>query len=278
MRKITEADLPAIAALLSEGFPNRSEAYWLRGLQRHASRRRPEGYPAFGYCIESGGTPVGAILLLFSSVSTPAGTQIRCNVSSWYVKPEFRSFGSLLITSATRDKDVTYFNITPAPHTWLTVEAQGFYVYCFGQIYAALALRKPMTDCTVTLFTDDDPGLTPNENDLLRQHADFGCLSLVVHAEGKSFPFVLQKHRVSGVLPIHRLIYCRDLRDLKRFAGNLGRVLLRHGGLLVRFDSNAPVPGLVGWYSEKRGRKYTKGPTAPRLGDLSFTEAALFDS
>jgi hypothetical protein len=47
---------------------------------------------------------------------------------------------------------------------------------------------------------------------------------------------------------------------------------------LVRFDANRPVPGIVGWYSEKRGRKYAKGPKPPLLGDLAFTEAALFDS
>ena len=89
---------------------------------------------------------------------------------------------------------------------------------------------------------------------------------------------MFQKHRVKGTLPIHRLLYCREIGDLTRFAGNLGRFLARRGGLLVRFDANAPVPGLIGWYSEKRGRKYAKGPRSPRLGDLAFTEAALFDS
>jgi hypothetical protein len=63
-----------------------------------------------------------------------------------------------------------------------------------------------------------------------------------------------------------------------RFAGNIGRFLLMQGGMLVRFDSNAPVPQIFGWYSELRGRKYAKGPRPPRLGDLSFSEAALFDS
>jgi hypothetical protein len=277
LRKITEADLPAIAALLSEGFANRTEAYWLRGLRRHANRKLPDGSPAFGFCLESGGMPVGAILLLFSSVPTPAGEAIRCNVSSWYVKPEFRSFGSLLITSTTRDRNVTYFNITPAPHTWSTVEAQGFSVYCRGQTYAALALKPATRDTAVATFDAAASGLGDTEADLLKQHAAFGCLSVEVRSDGDSFPFVFQKHRVRGIVPIYRLIYCRNLDTLLRFAGTLGRFLLLRGGLMVRFDSSAAVPGLVGWYSEKRGRKYAKGPTPPRLGDLSFTEAALFD-
>jgi hypothetical protein len=89
---------------------------------------------------------------------------------------------------------------------------------------------------------------------------------------------VFQKHRVKNVFPVYRLIYCRDIDDIRRFAGSLGRFLARRGGLLVRFDANGPMPGIVGWYSEERGRKYAKGPNPPRLGDLAFTEAALFDS
>jgi hypothetical protein len=89
---------------------------------------------------------------------------------------------------------------------------------------------------------------------------------------------VFQKHRVKGLVPVYRLIWCRDIAELETLAGNLGRFLARRGGLLVRFDANGPAKGIVGWYSERRGRKYAKGPRPPRLGDLAFTEAALFDS
>lgn len=279
LREIVESDLTAIAELLNRGFPFRSTDYWLRGLRRHASRPRPSGYPAFGYCLDSAGAPVGVILLLFSEVLAGSETIVRCNVSSWYVEPEFRAFASLLVKSATRDKNVTYFNITPAPHTWSTVEAQGFSVYCRGQMYGALALSKPMPDATVEPFSERHAAtVTPHEADLLRQHASFGCLSVVVRDRAACHPFVFQKHRVKNLVPVHRLLYCRDIADLRRFAGNLGGFLARRGSLLVRFDANGPVPGIVGWYSEKRGRKYAKGPTPPPLGDLAFTEAALFDS
>jgi hypothetical protein len=279
VREIREADLPAIAALLSRGFAFRSIDYWLRGLKRHERRPRPAGYPTFGYCLDHGGVPVGVILLLFSEVQSGAETIIRCNVSSWYVEAPFRAFAPLLVRSATKDKRVTYFNITPAPHTWSTNEAQGFSVYCKGQIYGALALSRPVPQAKVELFSEEaTEGLNDYETDLLRRHAAFGCLSLVVRDGANAYPFVFQKHRVKDVFPVYRLIYCRDIGDLKRFAGNVGRFLARRGGLLVRFDANAPVPGIVGWYSDKRGRKYVKGPTPPPLGDLAFTEAALFDS
>jgi len=279
VREIRETDLPAIAALLNRGFAFRSIDYWLRGLTRHADRRRPAGYPTFGYCLDHAGAPVGVILLLFSEVRAGTERIIRCNVSSWYVEPAFRAFSSMMVRAATRDKRVTYFNITPAPHTWRSVEAQGFSVYCKGQVYGALALSRPVREARAELFSEAGAeGLDDYESDLLRQHVGFGCLSVVVRDGAKAYPFVFQKHRVKNVLPVYRLLYCREIGDLTRFAGNLGHFLARRGGLLVRFDANGPVAELIGWYSEKRGRKYAKGPRPPRLGDLAFTEAALFDS
>jgi hypothetical protein len=279
IREIGTADLAAVAALLTRGFPFRSEDYWLRGLERHAARPRPAGCPAFGYCLDHGGTPVGVILLLFSEVQRDGASIIRANVSSWYVEAAFRAFSSMLVRAATRDKTVTYFNITPAPHTWPQVEAQGFSVYCRGQIYAALALSPRKAGVAICEFAESNSeGLSAYEADLLRQHAGWGCLSMVVRAAGIAFPFVFQKHRVMNWLPVYRLIYARDVADVARFAGAIGRCLLRRGGLLVRLDANEPMTGLVGWYSDRRGRKYAKGPHPPDLGDLAFTEAALFDA
>ncbi len=278
VREIREPDLNAIARLLNQGFAFRSIDYWLRGLHRHASRPRPQNYPAFGYCLDNGGVPVGVILLLFSEVRAGAESVVRCNVSSWYVEPAFRAFAPLMIKVAIKDKNVTYFNITPAPHTWSTVEAQGFSAYCNGLIYGAPVLSPPAREARVQMFpASGAAGLTDYESDLLRQHDGFGCLSVVVREGAQAYPFVFQKHRVKGVVPVYRLLYCRQIADLQRFAGNLGRFLARRGALLVRFDANGPVSGILGWYTTKRGRKYAKGPHPPQLGDLAFTEAALFD-
>jgi hypothetical protein len=278
VREIRESDLSAVATLLNKAFSYRSIDYWSRGLERHARRPRPANYPAFGYCLDDGSGPVGVILLLFSEVRAGAQMVIRCNVSSWYAEPAFRAFAPLLVKVAIKEKDVTYFNITPAPHTWSTVEAQGFSAYCKGHIYGALMLSRPAREASVQIFSAEQAaGLDDYETDLLRQHEGFGCLSVVVRDGTGAYPFVFQKHRVRGIVPVHRLLYCRQIGDLQRFAGNLGRFLMRRGGLLVRFDANAPASGIVGWYSETRGRKYAKGPNPPQLGDLAFTEAALFD-
>ena len=102
---------------------------------------------------------------------------------------------------------------------------------------------------------------------------------MVVRDGGVDHPFVFQKHRVMGLVPVYRLMYCRSIEEFARYAGSLGRFLLLRGVPLVQFDANGPVPGLFGWYSTKRGRKYAKGAHPPHLWRLvAFTEAAMFDS
>ena len=278
LRQITDADLAAIAELLSEGFPNRSKAYWLRGLDRMRMRSRPGEYPTYGYLLESNDGPVGVILLFFSKALSACGPIIRCNVSSWYVRAEFRIYASLLITATTRDRSVTYYNISALPHTWPTVEAQGFSAYCRGQIYALPVLRRAVSPAQIELFDDAMASPDVPDREILKQYSATGSVSLFLRYHDESYPFVFQRQYVKRAVPIYRLAYCRDIEEFIRFAGNLGRFLLKRGSILVQLDANAPIPALVGWYTERRGRKFAKGPHPPRLGDLSSAETAFFDN
>jgi len=73
-----------------------------------------------------------------------------------------------------------------------------------------------------------------------------------------------------------QLIYCRDICEYVACAGAIGRYLLGRGKVSVILDANGSVPGLVGIYTEKRGRKYFRGPHRPRLADLTDTELVLY--
>ena len=76
--------------------------------------------------------------------------------------------------------------------------------------------------------------------------------------------------------PAMQLIYCREMSEFIACAGAIGRALLRRGKISVIVDANGPIEGLRGIYTEKRGRKYFKGPNPPRLGDLSDTELVVY--
>jgi len=280
-RQITGEDLPGVVDLLLSGFPSRSREYWECGFARHAERSLPESLPRFGYLLESGGRPVGVLLVLASVRPVGGGLTTRCNLSSWYVEPEFRSFASQLMSVAVRQKQVTYTNISAARHTWPIIEAFGFLPYCEGRFTAfpLLARRQEHGVRVVEIGPEDDTEKWRHlpEYDLLRVHAGYGWLSLVCSAIDGDHPFIFQPfRRWHGRLPGMRLIYCRDLRGLTRFARPLGRRLLRSGVPWLAIDANGPVAGLPGFFRKRGERQYFKGPDQPRLGDLAYSEAALF--
>jgi hypothetical protein len=284
-RQIREDDLAGIVELLARGFPEHSRDYWARVMTHLRSRAITEASPKYGYLLESDERPVGAVLTLFAPLDLGSDVARRCNLSSWYAEPEFRSHAALLSSLATKDKSCTYMNISAAMHTWPAIEALGFKSYSNGQFLAAAALSKPEARVRV-LEVRSGAGWSPSEEltsiperTLLTDHAGYGCFSLVCQAADASYPFAFVPiSLVKGPLKLAgaQLVYCRSIGEVVRFAGVLGRFLLRRGVLFVALDANGPVEGLIGVYRTSRGRKYFKGPKPPRLGDLAYTEIAIF--
>jgi hypothetical protein len=281
-REIQESDVEAIADLLTRGFVHRSRQYWMLGLRRQGARSLPPDAPRYGYLMESDGKPVGCLLLIYSSKTIDGQAAICCNVSSWYVDPEFRNYAALFASMTQKRKDVTYFNVTPATPTWPILEAQGFQIYCRGLYFSFPVLSRKQRGMRVEAVTPDTASvadLPDDELSMLKRHAGYGCLSLVCRTADEVLPFVffpLRKRRGFIPLPALQLGFCHEIADYVRCANVIGRYLLRLGSPVVILDANGPIAGLAGVYSEARGRKYFKGPSRPRLGDLADTELAIF--
>ena len=281
-REIQESDVEAIADLLTRGFVHRSREYWMLGLSRQSARSLPQGAPRYGYLMENDGKPVGCLLLIYSIKIIDGQAATCCNVSSWYVDPEFRNYAALFASMTQRRRDVTYFNVTPALPTWPILEAQGFQAYCRGLFFSLPALSPKVRGMHVEAVTPDTAsiaGLPEDELAMLKRHAGYGCLSLVCRTAEEAIPFIffsLRKRRGIIPLPALQLGFCRETADYVRCAGAIGRYLLWRGRPIVILDANGPVAGLAGIYSEARGRKYFKGPHQPRLSDLADTELAIF--
>jgi hypothetical protein len=281
-REIQESDLEAVADLLTRGFVHRSRDYWIAGLRRQTARPLPQDAPRYGYLMENDGKPVGCLLVIYSAKTIGGETTLCCNNSSWYVDPEFRNYAALFASMTQKRKDVTYFNVTPAAPTWPILEAQGFKTYCRGLYFSFPVLSRRGRDMKVEAVMPDTAsiaGLVDDELAMLKRHASYGCLSLVCRTAEEAIPFVflpLRKRRGIIPLPALQLGYCREIADYVRCAGAIGRDLLWRGRPVVILDANGPIAGLVGVYSEARGRKYFKGARQPRLGDLADTELAIF--
>ena len=279
-REIGEQDVADVIDLLTSGFASRGRRYWARAVDRLLRHATPAGLPKLGYLLEHDGTPVGVILLIFSTIASRNGSTIRCNVSSWYVKPAFRAYGSMLVFRAMRRKDLTYVNVSPAPHTRATIEAQGLVRYSNGQQLTLPLLKRGAPQLDIVPIgrapRPVDPVLT-GEFDMLTAHAALGCICLWCTSGDEIYPLIFLPRRIAnGFVPVLQLIYCRDIHDFSRIAGPIGRYLAIRGRPLVLLDAPGPIPGLVGKYVEGSGPKYFRGPDRPRLGDLAFTESVFF--
>jgi hypothetical protein len=287
-RRIEDADADSVVSLLTRGFaPRRPRRFWQHVIRRLATRAVPPNAPRFGYLLESHGAAVGAILQIFSTQRAgSAGIEekaekatTRCNVSSWYVDPAFRSYAPLLVSQALKQKGVTYLNISSIPHTRPILEAQGYVRYSNGVFIALPCLSRAPAGIPARIIAADTQPQAPfeqHECELLRDHAEDGCMSLWCETPGRAYPFVFRARLVKRLISCAQLVYCPDIEDFVRFARPLGQYLAWRGRPLVILDANGPVRGLLGRYFDDTMPKYFKGPTPPRLGDLAYTETAFF--
>jgi hypothetical protein len=116
---------------------------------------------------------------------------------------------------------------------------------------------------------------------LLRDHAARGCLSMILQAHGESYPVIFrrrlvgQRFRYVG-MPCAQLIFARELEGIVRLSGLIGRYLAQRGMPVLLIGTNVPIAKLPGKFYKGKTPMYYRGPDSPRLGDLTYTEAALF--
>ena len=113
------------------------------------------------------------------------------------------------------------------------------------------------------------------ERQLLLDHAGYGCTALWCETDERALPFVFRLRSLKG-LPAAQLVYCRDVADCVRFIGPLARYLTLRGRPVLIIDANGPMPGLIGKYFDQILPRYFRGPVRPRLGDLAYSEVAMF--
>jgi len=160
--------------LLSRGFRERTREFWTTALDRLAQHPTPAGYPKYGYILEGLGRPVGVLLLIYSRVPGCAKDRVRCNVSSWYVEPEYRCYAAMLVSQALKHKEVTYINITPAPNTLPILAAQGYRPSSEGRFVSFPAVLAPFRRGSIRRIDALEcapPSLvSPQELELLPKH------------------------------------------------------------------------------------------------------------
>lgn len=285
-RLIEAVDVPAVVRLLEAPFPDRSADYWNRGFAHLSERDLPQGVPRFGYVLERSGELIAVLLTIYSTISDGSSTSLRCNLSTWYVLPEYRALSTILDGLAMRDRSVTYINISAAPHTVAMHEARGFRCYCRGQMLVLAALSLPRWRQRVHRIEEkDDVDVPEHLRDLVRDHRRYGCTCLLCHDGSRTEVVILRRVSLKlrrrwiqlPRLPAFQVVYGPVGKDLSRWLGAIGRYLLLNGGSpFLLFGVNERLAGVVGYHLRNSGRRYVRGSAPVSVGDLSYTEVTVF--
>jgi hypothetical protein len=278
IRAIDDDDLDQVVALLTEGFPRRTPAYWRSGLSRLAERDRPDGTETYGYAIDAGGELHGVVLAIPSMHDGSDGPIVMVNISSWFARQEFRGGPAKeLYRHATARDDVTYTNLSAVPHTIKTIRGFGFHEWTAGQLICT-SLRGGRSHGSGRLLSPRDAegaGLAEAEASRLADHERLGCVTAVVETPHGLQPLIFLRRRIKRAVPCAQLIYCADVAVLVDHGRAISAALAKRGLPLMLVDSSGPVPGLTGRYVPAKASKYLKGSRPANAVDHTYSEMVL---
>lgn len=279
LRPLLPDDFPAAAALLTEGFPQRGEAFWQQGLQllaRHAGNRAV-GVP-LGMLMWDGNRPVGVALMPASPRQQLDGTQrVLVNLSSWYVQPAQRWRAALMLRAMVAEPGHTYVDLTPSGDVERMLPLFGFRAVNRGTTIALLPqlLLGPGGGARVRPLRSDDrlPDRSPTMDQLMA-HRELGCHSLLLEHNGDR-TLLVYRHRTIRKLPGARLKYIGSHVAMQRHLPVVARHLLARGVLMLSWDTrDEPMQGRA-FVHRAGGIWYARGDTFDDCTDFVGTELCI---
>lgn len=261
VRAVQPADIPAICGLLAEAsregtFEPMQAAAWRQIFTYKWLTDKSDS----GFVLADGDRVVGFLGTIYARREINGKAGLVCNLSSWYVCPQYRGWGIALLRAALRD-DVTYTSLSPTPESQQALALLGFRPLGHTRLWLlpgwhAETLRRPRPQ----IITDPArvrAALTPPQQRIFDDHAPY-CLQLVVRDAGESAYIVARRrirrrprptprlprrlHRIVR-LPYSELLYCSDPHVLARHLERIKLAILwRQGSAsLVAAASEFPV-------------------------------------
>ena len=276
VREIRDDDLEAVRDLLVEGFPLRSADYWAKGLANLGALPQIEGFPRYGYLVEADGAPQG-VLLTINSDRGGHGPRTT-HFSSWYVREPYRQFALLLLRSGMDLKDTIFVNPSPSDFILPILKRFGYEPYTAGMVMLdprTAARRGPRGGTVRRLGSRDLAGLSDAEGLVAEDHLRMGCEVLRLETDARAGLLIHRRKWIRRAVPCSQVILA-DPGLVLELAGPVMRAVARRGSLValcdVGGDRREPAIGRVFTHQIR----YFKGPQAPAVGDLAYSELAVF--
>jgi hypothetical protein len=263
--------------LLDEGFPERGRSFWQGALGKLLDwpGNAEAGYPV-GFLWFDAGAPAGVVLTPASlRQAASGGRRTIVNVSSWYVRPDFRWKAPLMLRSLFRDESVVFTDLTAAPGVQQMLAPFGLHPVNQGiALIPTPTLLAGRSRAEVRAWRPEDlAGRDAPDAALIDLHRRWGCRALTIDDGRERHLLVLKPFRYRG-LPAAQALYVGSHRALDAALPAVARHMLLRGCLVLQVDrrpGSVPVPGL-----RQRGIWFAKGGCFRDRTDHLGSELSLF--
>lgn len=171
------------------------------------------GKPNLGFVLEDDGRIVGFLSTIYSEREIRGTVQRFCNLSSWFVLPEYRNQSLSLLAAVHRQRDLVFTNLTSRPTVQNISRAMRYELldtyklFAFPGTHLWTLLRTPPS-----LLSDPDriePLLTEPHRKFLRDHRGTKCRHLLVR-RGDRYCYIIWTRRVKKLVPFCDVLFVSD--------------------------------------------------------------------
>lgn len=203
VRSIEDRDIPRVIELAREGF-DQLRPYPDSVLQRLFTYKwnGSDQKPNLGFALWAGEEIVGMLGAVYAERML-GGRRIKtCNLSTWYVRPEFRAAGIKLLSAVLLQKEYSITNFTASPSVRRIMEALGFdvidnrkWVYLPWQCAKAMLRLERQV---ISSPSEIQNILEGEERQFLDEHISCHVSHYALCAEGAYSYLVLKRRRIPG--------------------------------------------------------------------------------
>lgn len=265
---VSLAQQASALALLDEGFKG-GETFW------RTAFLAPPGRFGHGLLLETEGHCAVGVILLFESERGWGGQRRRVvNLSSWFIRPEYRAHALNMICQATADKAGIYTNFSPSGSVQKLMTALGFRYVWQGALQSVPLLNGLSSGSGVVIEDADTVAhqhqikLTPTEIVPLPKRYVWVKARMMDRVVDVVFRIILWRGRRIG-----QLTYSSDHRTLRCVLASLHwHMLFRHRMLALLLPLLPVYAGL------KSVRKSPYGPVAMVRGNIPDEQVDMLQS
>lgn len=253
-------------ALLNEGFPD-------AGFDWSLAFEAPPGKFGHGLLLIIDGEPQGE-LLCFEKNETLEGRKRRIvNVSSWYVREEYRRYLIWMVRHLTEDSETVFTACTPSRAVSKIGDKVGFRQVSEGSI-ASIPFLNGIRRRRGVEVRPFEKGFFDSETERwILEHESDRTIALTLHSEDRVAPLVLVRGLDVFQFPAVRLLFAGDFELLKQALPSLHSMLARNYGILGIY-----LPRIPELHQLRSIRRSGSGPSIIAKGEIKDKDVNLLFS